>query len=48
MSGKNHMPVPLQERIARTQMAALFRIVAREGLHEGIANHFSYELSDDA
>lgn len=47
MSGKNHMPVPLQERIARTQMAALFRLAAREGLHEGIANHFSYALSDD-
>ena len=31
----------------RCDMAALFRLVAREGLHEGIANHFSCALSDD-
>ena len=31
----------------RRDMAALFRWVARENLHEGIANHFSCALSED-
>lgn len=31
----------------RCDMAAIFRWVAREDLHEGIANHFSCALSDD-
>ena len=39
--------LPLSQEEARRQMAALFRIVAREGLHEGISNHFSYALSED-
>ena len=39
--------LPLSLEVARQQMAALFRIVAREGLHEGISNHFSYALSED-
>ena len=29
------------------RMAALFRLAAREGLHEGISNHFSYAVSED-
>ena len=39
--------LPLSQEVARRQMAALFRIVAREGLHEGVSNHFSYALSED-
>lgn len=35
------------EATARVEMAALFRLTALEGLHEGISNHFSYALSDD-
>jgi ribulose-5-phosphate 4-epimerase/fuculose-1-phosphate aldolase len=31
---------------ARCDMAAMFRIAAREDLHEGIDNHFSYALED--
>lgn len=31
----------------RCDMAALFRWSAREGLHEGIANHFSCAVSED-
>lgn len=37
----------LDEEQARIEMAALFRLAAREGLHEGISNHFSYALSED-
>ena len=32
---------------ARRDLAAIFRWTAREGMHEGIANHFSYAVSDD-
>ena len=32
---------------ARCELAAIFRWSARESLHEGIANHFSYAISDD-
>jgi hypothetical protein len=32
---------------ARCDMAAIFRWVVREGMHEGIANHFSCAVSDD-
>ena len=32
---------------ARRELAAIFRWTAREGMHEGIANHFSYAASDD-
>jgi len=39
--------IQLDEARARVQMAALFRLAAREGLHEGISNHFSYALSED-
>ena len=37
----------LPETQARIEMAALFRLTSREGLHEGISNHFSYALSGD-
>ena len=39
--------IQLDEAQARVQMAALFRLAAREGLHEGISNHFSYAVSED-
>ena len=32
---------------ARRDMAAMFRWTAREGMHEGISNHFSCAISDD-
>ena len=32
---------------ARCDLAAIFRWSARESMHEGIANHFSYAISDD-
>jgi ribulose-5-phosphate 4-epimerase/fuculose-1-phosphate aldolase len=32
---------------ARRDLAAIFRWTARESMHEGIANHFSYAISDD-
>jgi ribulose-5-phosphate 4-epimerase/fuculose-1-phosphate aldolase len=32
---------------ARCDLAAIFRGSARESMHEGIANHFSYAISDD-
>ena len=32
---------------ARCDLAAIFRWSARESMHEGIANHFSYAVSDD-
>ena len=32
---------------ARCDMAAIFRWTAREGLHEGVSNHFSFAVSDD-
>ena len=47
MHGDNLDITPLDEQTARTHMAALFRLTAREGLHEGISNHFSYALSED-
>lgn len=31
----------------RLNLAAVFRITARLGMHEGIANHFSYAVSED-
>ncbi len=37
----------IDENIARVELAALFRLAAREGMHEGISNHFSYALSAD-
>ena len=38
MHGDNLDITPLDEQTARTHMAALFRLTAREGLHEGISN----------
>jgi ribulose-5-phosphate 4-epimerase/fuculose-1-phosphate aldolase len=32
---------------ARADLAAAFRITAREGMHEGVANHFSLAINDD-
>ena len=32
---------------ARCDLAAIFRWTAREAMHEGIANHFSFAVSDD-
>ena len=32
---------------ARRDLAAIFRWSARESMHEGIANHFSFSVSDD-
>ena len=32
---------------ARCDLAAIFRWSARESMHEGIANHFSYAISED-
>ena len=32
---------------ARSDLAAIFRWTARANMHEGIANHFSYAVSDD-
>jgi ribulose-5-phosphate 4-epimerase/fuculose-1-phosphate aldolase len=32
---------------ARRDLAAVFRWIAREAMHEGIANHFSFAVSDD-
>ena len=31
----------------RANLAAIFRMTARLGMHEGVANHFSYAVSDD-
>lgn len=31
----------------RTEMAAAFRLTAREGMHEGVANHFSLAVNGD-
>jgi len=32
---------------ARRDLAAIFRWTARQDMHEGISNHFSYAVSDD-
>ena len=32
---------------ARAELAAAFRLTAREGMHEGVANHFSLAVNDD-
>jgi len=32
---------------ARRDLAAVFRWIAREAMHEGVANHFSFAVSDD-
>lgn len=35
------------EEVMRVELAAVFRIAAREGWHESVANHFSAAVSDD-
>ena len=37
----------IDEQTARIQLAALFRLAAKEGFHEAVANHFSYAISAD-
>lgn len=37
-----------KEQTARIEMAALFRLAAREHLHEGISNHFSYAFDENS
>ncbi|MBL4629244.1 MAG: class II aldolase/adducin family protein [Roseicyclus sp.] len=37
----------LAHPVARTEMAAAFRLTAREDMHEGVANHFSLAVNDD-
>jgi ribulose-5-phosphate 4-epimerase/fuculose-1-phosphate aldolase len=32
---------------ARTDLAAAFRLTARENMHEGVANHFSLAVNED-
>ena len=44
----NHMQTQNEAiSIARIDLAATFRWAAKSGLHEGIANHFSFAVSDD-
>lgn len=43
-SGSTIIPENIEQ--ARCNLAAVFRIAARENLHEGIDNHFSHALSD--
>ena len=31
----------------RVDLAAVFRMTARLGMHESVANHFSYAVSED-
>jgi len=33
--------------IDRTELAAAFRLTAKEGMHEGVANHFSLAVNED-
>ena len=33
---------------ARRDLAAVFRWIAREAMHEGIANHFSFAVSHES
>ncbi|HID67007.1 MAG TPA: hypothetical protein EYP31_01755 [Roseibacterium sp.] len=37
----------MDHTLARTEMAAAFRLTAREDMHEGVANHFSLAVNDD-
>jgi ribulose-5-phosphate 4-epimerase/fuculose-1-phosphate aldolase len=39
--------LPLDHIAARTDLAAAFRWFARLGMHEAVANHFSFAVSDD-
>jgi ribulose-5-phosphate 4-epimerase/fuculose-1-phosphate aldolase len=32
---------------ARADLAAAFRLTARENMHEGVANHFSLAVNED-
>lgn len=47
MQENMNMSLPIDENRARIELAALFRLAAKEGLHEGISNHFSYALDAD-
>jgi ribulose-5-phosphate 4-epimerase/fuculose-1-phosphate aldolase len=37
----------MDHAIARTDLAAAFRLTAAEGMHEAVANHFSFAVNDD-
>jgi ribulose-5-phosphate 4-epimerase/fuculose-1-phosphate aldolase len=37
----------MDHRKSRIELAAAFRLTAREGMHEGVANHFSLAVNDD-
>lgn len=37
----------MDHALARAEMAAAFRLTAREDMHEGVANHFSLAVNDD-
>lgn len=39
--------IPTHERQLRIDLAATFRIIARLGMHEAVANHFSAAVSPD-
>ncbi len=48
MSGQNIVALAkTEERQLRTDLAAAFRLAARAGWHEGVANHFSAAVSPD-
>ena len=51
MTGSAEQPLQhrsdIDEQTARIQLAALFRLSAKEGFHEAVANHFSYAISAD-
>ncbi|MEM6666282.1 MAG: class II aldolase/adducin family protein [Pseudomonadota bacterium] len=48
MTDANVHPFPTtDERQLRIDLAAAFRLAAREGWHEGVANHFSAAVSPD-
>ena len=51
MTGSAEQPLQhrsdIDEQTARIQLAALFRLAAKEGFHEAVANHFSYAISAD-
>jgi ribulose-5-phosphate 4-epimerase/fuculose-1-phosphate aldolase len=43
----NFFAIEKSEQLLRIDLAALFRIVAKLGLHEAVANHFSAAVSSD-
>jgi len=48
MEGKLGVIDPERLRQGRVDLAAAFRIAERHGLHEGICNHFSLAVAEDA